>query len=397
MATAHNEVIPVERPHVKHKCLHAECREEFRHITVMLQHLKKKHGDAVDETLYEFDSMGDFKQWKEMEETQNFVFFAKSGAAVTGKHYFVCQRHGSQRPHRSKDQPGRKTSRRNKRGSVKSNTICPARMFVRESDSGKVTVKYIHSHNHPVTIEDTEHQPLPPSLRDNIKAKLAMGVKDHDILKTLREGSDESDCHNLKTLPLKRKYFVTKQQLKGMKRHKYGPKRLDDDEATSTSLKVSNLMNEAFNPVLMYKSKGQSTDPEIHTIDDSEDIFYLAVQTREQYQMLANHSEKLLCVDTTRSTEKYNVKLVNLIVADERNKGYAAGHLITTSTHKLILKKFFAEIQKRNPTLRLSAIMTDDAEECFDAIVQVFGDEENLMHFHSKWSSHCAFIKLLNS
>ncbi|XP_072024450.1 uncharacterized protein [Amphiura filiformis] len=397
MAKAHKHVIPPDRPHVLHKCLHADCTEQFKHITAMLEHLKDKHGDTIDETQYEFNSMDDFKQWKEMEETQNYVFFAKSGATVAGKHYFVCQRHGSQRAHRSTNEPGRKTPRRNKRGSVKTNTICPARMNVRIGDSGKVTVKYIYSHNHPVTLEDTEHQPLPASVREDIKTKLAMGVKDTDIMKNLREGcSAESENTMPNASPLKRKYFVTKQQLIGIKRHRYGRKRLDGDDAMSVTLKVTNLMKEMDSPILIYKAKGEAVStflPDIDTIERSEEVFCLGLQTNEQCKMLALYGEKLLVIDSVHAIDKCNYKLINLLVVDEFNQGYPVGHLLTTSMNMIVLKTFFKEIKRRVPTLRLSAVMTDDAKVCFDAVNEVFGSDGNMQHLLSRWHMLCMFRK----
>ena len=76
--------------------------------------------------------------WKEKEENQNFIYYTKQtatqNAKTTSYMHYVCQKHGNSTPHK------RKTTRRNKKGVVKSGMFCPSRLLCKEDN---ITKKYL--------------------------------------------------------------------------------------------------------------------------------------------------------------------------------------------------------------------------------------------------------------
>ncbi|KAI8482788.1 hypothetical protein Bbelb_394500 [Branchiostoma belcheri] len=110
----------------KAKCLHPTCDHVFYHITTMLRHLEESHFVKHASSTHHFTSMNDFLAWKEREETNKFVYFSKHRRETVGKSaryiYYICQNDGSDKAHRARGQPPRKTDRKNKKGRVKTGT-----------------------------------------------------------------------------------------------------------------------------------------------------------------------------------------------------------------------------------------------------------------------------------
>ena len=83
-----------------------------------------------------------------------------------------------------------------------------------------------------------------------------------------------------------------------------------------------------FNSVLVYKPQKKPTVVGIKGLDlkHSDDLFVLGIQTREQYKMMLQGSQVVLCMDATHCTNQYDFQLLNLVVPDEFKIGYPVAH-----------------------------------------------------------------------
>ena len=173
MLKAHDTIYESKNTlHARTPCGYEGCDEKFYKKLDLIHHWEVIHSVNIEKSEHTFDTMDDFLQWKDKEELINFVHFSKqSSTHITGKgslSYYICQHDGSDRAHRKKGEPDRKTSKRYKNGRVKTGKFCPARMCVSETDGGQVNVKYIRSHSHEVSIQNTVHPPLPKSVAPEI-------------------------------------------------------------------------------------------------------------------------------------------------------------------------------------------------------------------------------------
>ncbi|XP_064632844.1 uncharacterized protein LOC135491114 [Lineus longissimus] len=350
----------------KTECIHPSCKEMFYHKTKMLQHLEEEHGVRCEKSAHNFKTFCEFLEWKEKEEITNFVYFSKQKGVSVGKNteyfYYICQMDGSEKPHRGKDEPGHKTDRRNKKGQVKDSTTCPARMIVHKSlGTGEVDVSYIRTHSHVPPFHDTQHHPIPKSIQDQIKGKLALNIPVTQIIRDLREGLGERN---------NREDIVVGQ----LRAYQFIRKRVMREE-------------ENFNPIVIYKPLGSEIvvgDAEIDELPHAKDLFAVGLQIREQLKMMNNR--EILCVDATHGTNQYQYGLLNLIVPDEFGIGYPVAHLITSHQDEKTMYYFFLEMKKRCPDMKIAVIMSDDDYSAPNAIKAVFG--EDIRHILCKWHLH---------
>lgn len=156
-------------------CLISSCNLLFYHKAQLIAHMKKDHNMKIqDPEILNFSSFEDFLSWKEKEEEETYTYYSKqTGSNVSGvsvNTYYVCQHDGSDRTHTSNP---RKTGRRNKKGRMKTGRLCWSQMNVKQFKDGTVKVTYFPSHTHPLSIADTEHHPLPPSVTMEINRQLS--------------------------------------------------------------------------------------------------------------------------------------------------------------------------------------------------------------------------------
>ena len=98
-----------------------------------------------------------------------------------------------------------------------------------------------------------------------------------------------------------------------------------NDKTTQTwfhvcQMMVSELKEELFNPILVFKSQG-SQDPGFPTL--SAETFVLAIQTQFQMELYRQYATTILCIDSTHGTNQYRFKLITCIVHDH-GKGWRA-------------------------------------------------------------------------
>ena len=266
--------------------------------------------------------MKEFKDWKEAEELDNYVYYSKQTSTKMSKvatyTYYNCQRDGHDNPHRSKSEEGRKSSRKNEKGVVKTNMLCPSRIICKSDPSGEIDMTYISTHSHPVQFKDTEHHPIPSSVMEAVKSKLLLGASVDNIHKDLREGADvreNRDCNH----KIEKKHAVTKRNLREIARKLKVNRRMHPDDATSLFHIVKKLSNEKYDPILLYKPQGEDVlvgPANMHGTPAESQSFLLGIQTKEQLEMFQKHASKIVCLDSTHCTNKYDFKLVTLVVPD---------------------------------------------------------------------------------
>lgn len=238
-------------------CLFPFCNLLFYHRSQLLAHMKNVHNVSIrDPEVIDFDSIDDFKLWKEKVEEDTYTYYSKqTGSNVTGvsvNTYYVCQHDGSDRTHSSAP---RKTERRNKKGRVKTGRFCWSQMNVKEFRDGSVRVTYHPSHTHPISAADTEHHPLPSSITSEIQRRLTeMGQDGEETLaaeypefKKSRKKSYAMNVRTLRALARKnRKLFrITAEAIEGA-----------DDMRTSEEIEELPLKKEEEGSLLLVPAEG---------------------------------------------------------------------------------------------------------------------------------------------
>lgn len=401
----------------KTKCLNPQCNKSFYHKTQMLQHMEQEHGLMIQKLEMEFVSMEAFKKWKVEEETKKFVFFSSYRGPAANKNgkdkhlYFKCQRDGPDRAHRKLGEPRRKTERRNKKGSVKTGLLCPARMLCKVSGkTGKVTLTYIYSHAHTITPSDTEHQPLPKPLKKDLMEKLALGTPVRQLYKDLRKQSMDgvigggndvgtktpgSPSSSAGALPV---HHVSQRTLELMKHRVDMSRRLHCDESTSILLLVDKLKDEPYNPMLLYKPQSGVAvigDESLKHLPFADDLSVLALQTEEQMKVLKQRGPKVIYVDTTHANNPSDLKLISLVVPDSQQQGYAVGHLVANRIDEHLLYYFVKAIKERCEGFEPSVVMTDEDKTGLGVFQAVYTNVA-FTHLLSKWHVHRSWLKRLN-
>ena len=109
-------------------------------------------------------------------------------------------------------------------------------------------------------------------------------------------------------------------------------------------------------------------------------LFVLGIQTKERLEMLKLGPQKIYCIDTTQSTNKYEFLLTTIMAPDEFNRGYPIGWLISNNANELTLRRFFEEIKKRcHENFKVIYVMTDDDNTGWNAFTSVFGESQHLL------------------
>ena len=233
------------------------CSELFYHKSKMIDHLNIYHQVNAHKEVLNFPNEKKFMEWKEKEELRNFVYYSKQrcdGESEMIIHkYFVCQHDGHAKAHRKEAEPARKTSRKFRRGQVKSNRFCPSRMTCHiNKATDAVCVEYISAHSQPVNLANTVYQPISSTIRQEIKAKLSIGVPVNEVYEELREGMGKRESRG-ENLSITRAHLISKANVSDIKRHMKYSRRLHPEDSTSTHLIVKKLQLESCNSIIVYK------------------------------------------------------------------------------------------------------------------------------------------------
>ncbi|XP_027238369.2 uncharacterized protein [Penaeus vannamei] len=161
----HKEMCGKDEKLKKTQCIHPACEKKFFHISSMMKHVENDHTDLeISVVEKHFQSIADFKLWKEDEELRSFSYFSTRHSVTSseGKVYlsYVCQYNGPDRYPSTPGELGRTASRKWKKGRVKTGLVCPARMLVKELSDGTVNVKYVQTHNHDIDKDNFSYPPF---------------------------------------------------------------------------------------------------------------------------------------------------------------------------------------------------------------------------------------------
>ena len=154
--------------------------------------------------------------------------------------YYICQQDGSS-AHRSKSEPPRLTDRKNKKGQIKTGSICQARMLVKNClADDSVDGIYIRTHSHNISFMDTQHHPIPKSIQAEIKGKIALGIPLTQIRRELRDGFGNRENQETSSSGQFRAHqFIKRRALVEMNRKMNNSTRLHTADSQSTHLLIS--------------------------------------------------------------------------------------------------------------------------------------------------------------
>lgn len=399
----HNKELDISLQKATSKCIHPGCEKIFYHRQKMIDHLKEAHDvSCVQEDLV-FNTWEEFLLWKEKEEDANFVHFSKNSTHTNAKNYmltnFTCQREG-------------KAGYKYKGGQQKKykdlvigEKICPARMRARlDKPTGRVTVQYCKSHNHKLSFQDFLYRRMPDRLRNEIREKLASGMTSEEVFKDLKSADNLRENRGERFAPSKRQ-FVTLVNIKTIaKRMNIKEPGISKNfclEAEPLTIQIQKLLDESYNPVLLYKEQGSATEigpNEIDQLAGSQELSLIAIQTKEQKEMFASHGHKIVFIDITEAVITPTQYVITLKVLDEYNKGYPIAFLISNSRDETVLFYFFREIQNRvqsdNGKVNVNAVMTENSCNEYYAFRSVFG--EDVKHLLCKWNLHRAWCQKIH-
>lgn len=143
------------------------------------------------------------------------------------------------------------------------NSICPARFSVREKEDGKICVKYIKSHTHSLSFENSKFLPIPEGIKTEILGMLSLKIPISNIIDKIRERfSDRDHRDNLEDI----KYYnlIDRRTIHNLKKKFADPSVIQHrNDAISTFLKVEMLKREKFNLILLFKQQDVENNPSL--------------------------------------------------------------------------------------------------------------------------------------
>ena len=139
------------------------------------------------------------------------------------------------------------------------------------------------------------------------------------LLQDIRENVGDRDKRHEFQETMSRKHFLSAQDVRNLRRKVEEDRILrHSNDSTSTTIRVKELQQENFDPILFFKEQGvfNSAYPEL-----PDDSFVLAIQTEFQKQLYVKNAHKILCVDSTHGTNAYRFKLITCVVPDQFGQG----------------------------------------------------------------------------
>ena len=151
-------------------CSKESCKLQFSTVTKMVEHLKNDHQIEIKSNELKFQNETSFLTWKSNEEdVNNVVFIRQTFSKTKNKTYtnYVCNRSGVYTLKNSK-------RAKNKKGSCKLGSVCPARINSCLNNNNTVSVQYTQTHFHSTGIEQNQFHRIKESVKLEISSKLSM-------------------------------------------------------------------------------------------------------------------------------------------------------------------------------------------------------------------------------
>ena len=102
-----------------------------------------------------------------------------------------------------------------------------------------------------------------------------------------------------------------------------------------------------------------------------------------------------MCITTTYKTNMYDFFLVTLLVIDDFGEGLPVSWIITNHEDGVVLSYWLKAISERRGPIHPKRLMSDDAEQFYNAWVSVFGGKD-LNKLLCAWHVDKAWRKALN-
>ena len=337
-------------------CLCLECGHRCRKMSKLREHLSTAHLKDMNQEVIIFPNTFEFENWKcDLEEKSKCSYVKCSGVIHkddgTLVQHFKCNRSGKFKTRRI----GKR--RMKSSGSCKLEKNCTSSIKVITQDDGSLQVSVCYTHyGHTV---DLEHIRFSKRQRQEIAAKLSIGVSREKILDDIRDevGSDFVKMH-----------LLDKQDISNIGRS-YNIQttiRHDNDQQSVLSW-INEWQEMEHNPVLYYNLQGQQPDFSCMKADD----FMIIIQTEAQKLNLQKFGENGVCADATHGTTGYDFLLCTLLVIDEFGHGQPAGWCLATHETEQFLKIFFQKIADNSGICTPRWFMSDLASQYYNAFCTV--------------------------
>lgn len=364
-------------------CIVPSCDLSFFHVDDLVGHLISSHEAEIEIENLNFENVNTFEKFladESLNKNTRYVLHRPKTLNKDGsqRYTLVCHRDGKRRINDSKD----RQRRENKKGSCKLDGVCLSRFSVLITREGTVKVKYIKSHTHSTSFEESKYLPIPDHIKSEITTMLALKIPINTILDKVREKfSDRNNRDDL--TDMKHYHLIDRKTIHNLKQKIIDPSVIrHSDNATSTYLRVDALQKEKFNPVLVFKQ--QNVDDE--TTGLSKEDFMLAIMTKQQLDMYEKFAPMILCMDSTHKTNIYSFKLITLLVIDEFRHGYPVAFCISNKENEQAISLFLNAVKRKSPQTKVNILMTDDDIAGWNAAKSVFGPD--LQHYLCIWHIH---------
>ena len=236
---------------------------------------------------------------------------------------------------------------------------------MRKTVEGTIEVEICSTHyKHTVSLG---HLCIPKSKCLEIAKKLSDGVAIDRILDDVRDNVCVDE---------KRSHIITKRDilniegafsLRSVERH--------SDDATTVAMLVEELkQSDTESPVLFYKQQGVVL-PVYNYLNKND--FVMVLQTPYQAHIMKEFGNNIVCIDSTFKTTGYDFTLITVMVIDEFGEGYPTGWCLTTREDHHVMHLFFETLKQRVGAINTRWIMTDDADQFYNAWKSAFSDSSH--------------------
>ncbi len=238
-------------------CSVSSCQRKFYHIDTMVDHMISDHEADIQIECRNFACEDDFKDFLSVEENINHVKFVSTRKHQLNKHsiktyQLQCFRSGKKKyvpKHKSK------TCGPHKKGSCKIGSVCPARLYVKVLPDGQTNIKYIKSHSHELSFDQTKYLSLPEHIKEQILGQLSLNVPINSILDSVRNMYDDRDMQdNISEEDLRHWYVIDRRAILNLKQnmdvsptqiHTYDNDDDDNDEDNINDIDVVHTVSQS--------------------------------------------------------------------------------------------------------------------------------------------------------
>ncbi|CAG9761475.1 unnamed protein product [Ceutorhynchus assimilis] len=358
----HNEAVSTLKPPKKMCPL---CDFSSTYHNDMVNHYKSSHNIHIVEEKLLFLTEKEFLKWKTNIEAETVARFRinESPNWASKKHKttkYSCNRSGH---YQTKGQGKRSLK---KRGSIKINGYCPARIIKQLQTDGSCTVQFISAHVGHETEVHCLH--LSTMEREEIAKKINMNIPYSKILDEIRDSS-ESESN------LQRIHFLTRKDLHNIEASYkiHSQSQLFRKHCISDFNQWSAEMQNEGDCVLFYKPLGTFLDD--HENLNSNDVV-LILMSASQLDIFKKYGNNCVCIEATKedlvSNDGENFKLHTLLVLDELEEAFPCAFLISNKLDVYVLQLFFEQIQlKAGKLFKPKVFMSGLEEQYFDAWISV--------------------------